>query len=156
VKNFDTQNKLNTFLRKTQHTHKQTLTMSKQLRITVEGKTYEVTVEILGEQTAVTNITTVLPAAAAPVATPPPAPAVAPAPTPVAAGAGDVLSPLAATVVSINVKIGQQVKAGEKLATIEAMKMENHIAAPTSGTVTAIHVTPGQSVQDGQPLLSIN
>ncbi|MDR1497874.1 MAG: biotin/lipoyl-binding protein [Puniceicoccales bacterium] len=130
--------------------------MSKQLRITVEGKTYEVTVEILGEQTAVTNITTVLPAAAAPVATPPPAPAVAPAPTPVAAGAGDVLSPLAATVVSINVKIGQQVKAGEKLATIEAMKMENHIAAPTSGTVTAIHVTPGQSVQDGQPLLSIN
>lgn len=132
--------------------------MSKQIRITVEGKTYDVTVEVVGEQPAVTNIAAAAPvrAASAPVAPAAPAPVVAVAAAPVAAaGAGDVLSPLAALVVSVDVKVGQQVNAGDKVVTIEAMKMNTIVGATASGTVKAIHVAPGQSVQEGQPLLTI-
>jgi biotin carboxyl carrier protein len=131
--------------------------MSKQIRITVEGKTYDVTVEVVGEQPTVTHIAAAAPARA--VAAPLVAPA-APAPVPVAAapvaaGAGDVLSPLAALVVSVDVKVGQQVNAGDKVVVIEAMKMNSIVGATASGTVKAVHVTPGQSVQEGQPLLTI-
>lgn len=135
--------------------------MSKQLRITVEGKTYDVLVETVGETATVTNIAAAAPRAAAPVAaaapvSAPPAPVRAPAPTaPVAAGAGDVLAPLAAVVVSVDVKVGQQVKAGDQVATIEAMKMNTIVGATASGTVKAIHIAAGQSIQEGQPLLSI-
>jgi biotin carboxyl carrier protein len=135
--------------------------MAKQLRITVEGKTYDVTVETVGEAATVTSIAPsravaaapVASVAAAPVAAAPAAPA--PAAAPVAAGAGDVTAPLAAVVVSVDVKVGQTVAAGDKVATIEAMKMNTIVSATAAGTVKAIHVAAGQSVQEGQPLLSI-
>ncbi|MDR3229007.1 MAG: acetyl-CoA carboxylase biotin carboxyl carrier protein subunit [Puniceicoccales bacterium] len=132
--------------------------MAKQIRITVEGKTYDVTVEVVGESATVTNIAAAAPApvAAAPVAAAPaPAPAPAAAPRPAAAGAGDVLCPIAGTVVSVDVKVGQKVNTGDKVLTLEAMKMNNIVGATAAGTVTAIHVAVGQSVQEGQPLLSV-
>ena len=72
------------------------------------------------------------------------------------AGAGEkVNSPLPGVIVEISVKEGQAVKAGQKLAVLEAMKMENEIPAPKDGTVTAIHVQKGDSILEGAPIVSI-
>lgn len=133
----------------------------KKLRITVEGKVYEVEVEVLGSSNAAPAApaavapATPAPVAAAPVAlAPAPAPKAA-APAPAAAGAGDVACPLAATVVAVNVKEGQTVKAGDLLVTLEAMKMSTPINSDRAGTVSKIYVAAGQSVQEGQPLVAI-
>lgn len=129
----------------------------KQLRITIEGKTYDVQVEILGEehhpvQPLVGN--PVRPAAvAAPAAMPAPA---APKPAPAAAGAGDVASPLAAVVVSVDVAVGQTVAAGDKVVTLEAMKMNTVVACPHAGTVRSISVKQGDAVEEGQVLVVVN
>jgi acetyl-CoA carboxylase biotin carboxyl carrier protein len=53
------------------------------------------------------------------------------------------------------VSIGQQVKAGDTVLIIEAMKVMNPIVAATSGTVTDIYVESGQPVEFDQPLLVI-
>ena len=86
----------------------------------------------------------------APVGTVPSAPA-APA-----SGAGEkVNSPLPGVIVEVSVKEGQAVKAGQKVAVLEAMKMENEIPAPKDGTVTAIHVSKGDSILEGAPVVTI-
>ena len=72
-----------------------------------------------------------------------------------AAAAGDIASPLAATVVKVEVAVGQQVTAGQELAVLEAMKMNNSVHAPREGTVSAIHVAAGDVVAEGQPLLTL-
>ena len=90
-----------------------------------------------------------------PVAAPKPVAAAAPAPKKVAAGANSVTAPLPGSVVSVNVKAGDAVKAGQQLAIIEAMKMENEILAPADGTVKAVHVSAGQAVQQGDALLDL-
>ena len=131
----------------------------KKLRITVEGKTYEVEVEILGSRIAsVAPAAAPAPAAAsapvsAPVAAPAPAPKKA-APAP--AGANDIVCPLAAVVVAVNVKEGQQVKTGDLLVTLEAMKMNTPVNSPADGTVSKICVSAGQSVNEGEVLLSLS
>ena len=127
--------------------------MTKKLRITVEGKAYEVTVEVLGDGTVQSSAPApVAPAAAAPVAAP-----AAPAPTPAAApaAAGDVPSPLAGKVVSVDVKVGDAVKAGQNVVTLEAMKMNTYVTAPSDGTVKNILVNAGDSVEEGQGLISL-
>lgn len=120
----------------------------KRLRITVEGKTYEVTVELPTETAASASV------ASAGVT----APAVSAAPvsaTSAAAGPGVVVSPLGGNLVGINVKVGQAVKAGEQLATLEAMKMNTYINAPADGKVAEILVEVGTAVQEGQGLIRI-
>ena len=93
-------------------------------------------------------------AAAAPAAAPS-APA-APAAVPVASGAGTVVhSPLPGVIISIDVKEGQAVKKGQKVAVLEAMKMENDIQADVDGTVAAILVSKGDSVLEGADILKI-
>ena len=130
----------------------------KKLRITVEGKTYEVEVEILGSRIAsVAPAAASAPVASAPVSAPVAAPAPAPkkaAPAP--AGANDIACPLAAVVVAVNVKEGQQVKAGDLLVTLEAMKMNTPVNSPADGTVSKICVSAGQSVNEGEVLLSLS
>ena len=99
--------------------------------------------------------------AAAPVAAPAPAAApAAAAPAPAApatpAGAGtDINSPLPGVIIEVSVKEGQAVKAGQKVAVLEAMKMENDIQADKDGTVTAIHVHKGDSVLEGAKIVTI-
>ena len=93
-------------------------------------------------------------APAAPKAAPQPAPAAAPAQKP-AAGASAVTAPLPGTVTKVLVAVGQQVKAGETVLTMEAMKMENTITAETAGTVKAILVQPGAQVQSGDALVEL-
>jgi biotin carboxyl carrier protein len=59
-------------------------------------------------------------------------------------------------IVSIAKTVGTSVTAGENLLVIEAMKMENNIAAPKSGTIKSINIKPGQEVNSGQLLLVID
>lgn len=135
----------------------------KKLRITVDGKVFDVSVELLDQVSSTTAapapapVAAPAPAASAPVAAsaPAPAPAPAPVPAPAAAGAGDVPSPLAGKVVSLDVAAGASVKAGDQILTLEAMKMNTIIYAPASGTLTAFCVNPGDTVQEGQALAKI-
>ena len=130
----------------------------KKLRITVEGKTYEVEVEILGSRIA-SVAPAAAPAPAVPAVSAPVAAPAAPAPkkaAPAPAGANDVACPLAAVVVAVNVKEGQKVKAGDLLVTLEAMKMNTPVNSPADGTVAKICVSAGQSVNEGEVLLSLS
>ncbi len=70
-------------------------------------------------------------------------------------GEHSVMSPMPATVVSINTAPGQTVQEGETVIVLEAMKMELPIKAPRSGIVKAIHCARGELVQPGVTLLEI-
>lgn len=69
--------------------------------------------------------------------------------------AAQVSSPLPGVIVEVSVKEGQAVKAGQKVAVLEAMKMENEIPATKDGVIAAIHVNKGDSVLEGAPIVSI-
>ena len=113
--------------------------------VTVNGATYEVETE---------NAPAAAPAPVAAAAPAQAAPSAAPAAKP--AGAGEkVPSPLPGVIIEISVKEGQQVKAGQKVAILEAMKMENEIPAPKDGTITDIHVHKGDTLQEGDPVVTI-
>ena len=121
----------------------------KMLSVQVNGAAYEVELE---------NAPAAAPAA--PVTAPATAQATVsastPAVKPAASGAGEkVTSPLPGVIIEVSVKEGQAVKAGQKVAVLEAMKMENEISAPKDGTVTAIHVAKGDSVLEGDPVVTI-
>lgn len=124
--------------------------MKKQFRITLNGKSYDVVAEILGEEEVSPTPRSARRSAGVAVAPPPTIKAQA-AP----AGAGAVPSPLAGKVVSIDVPLGASVEAGQTVVTLEAMKMNTIVSAPASGTVQSINVTPGDSVEEGQGLLVI-
>ena len=83
------------------------------------------------------------------------APSSAPAPAAAAGAATQVTSPLPGVIVEVSVREGQAVKAGQKVAVLEAMKMENEIPAAKDGVITAIHVNKGDSVLEGAPIVSI-
>jgi len=130
----------------------------KKLRITVDGKSYDVEVEVLSSR--ISSVAPAAPApvqaAPAPVAVAPAAPAAKPAAPAPKAEAGDVACPLAATIVNVAVKEGQQVKAGDLLVMLEAMKMNTPVNALKDGTVAKVYVSAGQSVQEGQPLVALS
>jgi biotin carboxyl carrier protein len=118
-----------------------------------------VTVETLDEEggTAPAAPPAARPAAPAAAAPAPAAPAPAPAATaPVAGGAGDIVSPMAGTVVSVDVKVGDTVAAGQQVVMLEAMKMNTPIQAPQGGTVASVAVQAGATVAEGQVLLSLS
>lgn len=72
------------------------------------------------------------------------------------AGAGKkIVSPLPGVIIDVCVKEGDAVKRGQKIAVIEAMKMENDILAESDGTVTAIYVKKTDSVLEGADIASI-
>ena len=125
----------------------------KKFNIKVDGVMHEVEVEELGGSMAAAP-SYVAPAPAAAPAPSAPAPAAPSGPKP-AAGAGSVVAPLQGTVQTIKVKVGDSVNAGDVVAIIEAMKMENDIPANASGKVTAIHVSNGAKVAAGDVLLDI-
>ncbi|MEM3728588.1 MAG: biotin/lipoyl-containing protein [Candidatus Bathyarchaeia archaeon] len=68
---------------------------------------------------------------------------------------GTVTAPMTGKIISIKVGRGEQVRAGQVLCILEAMKMENEIAAPVAGTVREILVSEGASVSEGDPLFVI-
>ncbi len=120
------------------------------LSVNVNGADYQVELE---NAPAVAAPAAPVQAAPAPAAQAAPAPVAAPAP---AAGAGEkVNSPLPGVIIEVSVREGQAVKSGQKVAVLEAMKMENEISALKDGTITAIHVNKGDSVLEGAPIVSI-
>lgn len=121
----------------------------KNYTITVNGNVYDVTVEEKGAGAA-----PVAPAAskAAPKAAP------APAPKAASAGAGSiqVKAGAAGKVFSIDASVGQVVKTGDTIVTVEAMKMEIPVVAPEDGTVASIDVAVGDAVESGAVLATLN
>lgn len=69
--------------------------------------------------------------------------------------ANAVKAPLPGTITSIEVTVGQEVKAGDTVVVLEAMKMANNIEAEKDGKVTAICVKPGQAVLEDDALVVI-
>lgn len=120
----------------------------KRLRVTVDGRVFEVMVEVLDEGASA--------ASAAPVASAPVQAPVAPPKRPVAvAGSGNVTSPLAGRIVEVHAKVGQQISDGDLVVTLEAMKMNTQVFASSSGKVTSINAKPGDAVQEGDILLTV-
>jgi methylmalonyl-CoA carboxyltransferase 1.3S subunit len=123
------------------------------LKVTIDGKTYEVDVEASEPEAAVPQ--------ARPMSVEPAqvrVPAVAPAPAPAAPAADGkpvdeakvARSPVAGIVVRLAAQVGQSLQAGDVLLVLEAMKMETNITAPAAGRLAAIKVNQGDSVQAGQ------
>ena len=92
---------------------------------------------------------------ARPVAKPAAAPAAAPAAKPAASAKSGVKSPLPGVILDIKVNVGDEVKKGQTIIILEAMKMENSINADKDGKVTAINVSKGESVLEGTDLVII-
>ena len=118
----------------------------KKYRVNVNGTNYEISVEeITGAE-----------AQAAPAQKPAAAPAPAAASAAAAPAGGETVnSPMPGTILAVNVKAGDAVKAGDVLMILEAMKMENEICAPVDGTISAVCVNQGATVETGAPLCTI-
>ncbi len=135
----------------------------KTFRIVVDGEEYFVEVEEVKSERVVSADSSpkapARPIATAPktapsVASPPvstPAPKAAPA---VAPSGDSITAPLQGTVLSVNVSSGDQVKSGDILVVIEAMKMENEIVAPHDGEIASVHVDKGVIVSSGDLLIT--
>jgi biotin carboxyl carrier protein len=123
----------------------------KKLRITVEGKSYDVVVETVDDPS------TRAPRAAARAAVAVAAPvAVAPLARAASGGsASSIRSQLAGRIVSVDVKEGDSVEAGVQVLVLEAMKMNTPVTAAKAGKVTKIHVAAGDVVEEGQALLDV-
>ncbi len=74
---------------------------------------------------------------------------------PHASGSGTVLTPIPGQIISISVSVGEQVRAGQKLLVLEAMKLENSITATMDGIVSEIFIAEGDVVNQGQPLIVV-
>ncbi|KJF25585.1 biotin/lipoyl-containing protein [Clostridium aceticum] len=119
----------------------------RKFHIIVNGVSYEVEVEEIKDNVATPKIQT-----------PPIAVKSAPArpsAKSMAVQAAKVESPMPGIVLKVFVKEGQEVKEGEVLLILEAMKLENEIYAPVDGIVTGVHVTEGASVANNELLISL-
>lgn len=116
------------------------------LKVTVNGTAYDIDVEVQEENRPALGSIVVGGSSAAPGAA---------APAAVAASGDAIPAPLAGSVWKILVEVGQEVKAGDVVVILEAMKMETEVTAPADGVVTGILVEPGAAVQGGQGLVSL-
>lgn len=156
----------------------------KQYRYTINGHPYEVTIHSADEEMAEVEVnghrysvrlsdeTASEPAKRISKPTPEPAVAASEAPVPVTpeeksatpapqsqpkrtAGGREVIAPLPGLIREVLVAEGDQVKKGQKIMVLEAMKMENEINADSDGTIISLLVAKGDSVQGGDPLATI-
>ena len=119
--------------------------------VTVNGMAYQVE---LDEAPAAAPVQA--PVSAAPVQAASPAATQAAPAAPTSSGSGKaVTSPLPGVIIAVKVNVGDTVKAGQEVAVLEAMKMENSIEATHDGIVTAINVAKGDSVLEGAPIVTI-
>lgn len=111
------------------------------LRITVQGVSYDVDVQVLDEGATPAAIPAGSATAAKPAAS---------------SGGGEVTSPISGTVFDIRVKPGDVVKVNDTLLVLEAMKMESNVVSTGDGTVTEVCVTVGDSVTHDQVLVKLS
>lgn len=130
--------------------------MERKLRITVEGRVYDVTVEDLSDTGSL-----IYPARGS-MTIPPPnvteTAAVGPVAPPASsssAGPGDVVATLGGVVESVAVAVGQVVRQGDTVVVLEAMKMNSPMVAPRAGTVVSLAVKAGDAVEAGRVLATI-
>jgi len=115
--------------------------MTKKLKITVLGTTYEVLVEEV-EETQAASKTAVAAEPSAPLYVTP-------------KKVTKITAPLSGTVSGIAVSVGTEVHSGDALCTIEAMTMQNVIPAPTDGVVSQIHIRADEDVDLGDLLITL-
>ncbi len=113
-----------------------------EFQVDVEGEVF--TVRVTGAGMAV------VPLAPGSLAGSAPGPAAKPV-----AGPGSVLAPMQGLIVKVPVKVGDEVKLGDVVAVLEAMKMQNDIVSTVAGKVKAVHVKEGEVVGPNQPLVNI-
>ena len=126
----------------------------KYYNITVNGNTYEVSVE---ETSSSSPLTTNAPAPVA-AAKNSVSPVAKPTTAPVASATGSIKvnSPMPGKILAIKANPGQSVMKGDVILILEAMKMENEIVAPQDGTVSSVNATTGQTVEAGEILATLN
>lgn len=123
-------------------------------RLTIDGKTYEVELEPIDQETQRPEYAS-LPTAASRATFPPPGAQ----PIASAAPSGSVdddkvcRSPVAGVVVKVAAQVGQSIQANDVLMILEAMKMETTITSPVAGKVAKVNAAAGDSVQGGQVLV---
>ncbi len=134
--------------------------LKRSFKVEVDGKTYVVEVEELGEGKPKPLSTPTSTVSRPPATVAKPARTEAPKSPPKEvpsspAGRGVVKAPLSGVVLSVKRSVGETVKAGDVLLILETMKMENEIYAPTSGIIKKIAVSEKQSVNQGDLLVEI-
>ena len=129
----------------------------RKFNITVNGKSYEVEVEEVGAPASSSPKAAKAPAASAGSA-PKSAPKTESKPAPVAASADQevVEAPMPGNIWKILVKEGQEVKEGDVLLILEAMKMENEIVSPKDGVVSKLATSEGAAVNTGDQLVIVD
>ncbi|MDQ1536343.1 MAG: methylmalonyl-CoA carboxyltransferase subunit [Actinomycetota bacterium] len=115
------------------------------LKVTVNGSVYDVDVDVEEEPLPTLGSVTVGGAVSNSQA-----PTTAKAP---ATSANALTAPISGTVVKVLVEAGAEVKSGDTLLVLEAMKMETEVTAPKDGTIASVDVTVGDPVQGGQVLV---
>ena len=139
-------------------------------QITVNGKVYEVEVGDVSASPVKVIVDgqakTVAFAESAPAPAAPAAPraqgaaavAAGPVPGPAPAGAAEgqvVAAPMPGKILSVAVSVGDAIREGDTVCTLEAMKMEMPISSTHSGTVAAVHVSVGANVANNDPLVTV-
>lgn len=106
-------------------------------KIKVNGKAYEVEVETVSENNEKIEVAKK---------------------APVAQASGEekaVKAPMAGTILSVKVNVGDQINVGDVLVVLEAMKLENEVKSQVAGTVAAINVSKGSAVKNGDIIIVV-
>lgn len=122
----------------------------KNYTITVNGTSYDVTVEEGSSAASAPVQAAPAPKAVKPAAAP--AKAAAPAG---AQGSVKINAPMPGKILAVKANVGDTIKRGQAILVLEAMKMENEIVAPSDGTVASINTTVGASVEAGAVLATL-
>jgi biotin carboxyl carrier protein len=73
----------------------------------------------------------------------------------ISAGSGAIKAPMPGKILELLVAVNDEIKPGDPVVILEAMKMENELKSPESGVVSKIHIQEGDSVEKNQPILEI-
>lgn len=129
----------------------------KKYMIKLNGKVYEVEIEEVSKETSATILEKQGAASATREAAATTAEKETPAqPSAPVAGAETVEAPMPGNIVNVAVKVGDQVKKGQLLVVLEAMKMENEIVATRDGQIVSVKVSKGDAVNPGDVLVQIS
>jgi biotin carboxyl carrier protein len=131
--------------------------MSRQFKVTVNGREYDVAVQEITPGAPSNGSSPAQVSGAAPlVSIPSAAPVLEARPATPSTGSGsEVVAQMGGVVIQIDVKVGQVVGQGDRVAVMEAMKMKTHVLATGPGQVSRIWVAAGDVIEAGQPLVSL-